>query len=163
MTATLDRELAAADAGVVADGKPADPDPEVPQRARRRSFTAKYKLEVLAAYDAAEPGEKGARPAHRAACGHGGWANAASAPASRARRHSTMWLEYSLEWWRTQQMAREQGWTGGRVGSGRPGGLGGAEGAFDHREDGGFVRRGRRLSSVVPTMPWSTGTSGSPG
>jgi hypothetical protein len=60
MTATLDRELAAADAGVVADGKPADPDPEVPQRARRRSFTAKYKLEVLAAYDAAEPGEKGA-------------------------------------------------------------------------------------------------------
>jgi transposase len=60
MTAMLDRELAAADAGVVADGKPADPDPEVPQRARRRTFTAKYKLEVLAAYDAAEPGEKGA-------------------------------------------------------------------------------------------------------
>jgi hypothetical protein len=60
MTAMLDRELAVADAGVVADGKSADPDPEVPQRARRRSFTAKYKLEVLAAYDAAEPGEKGA-------------------------------------------------------------------------------------------------------
>lgn len=60
MTATLDRALAAADAGVVADGKPADPDPEVPERARRRTFTAKYKLEVLAAYDAAEPGEKGA-------------------------------------------------------------------------------------------------------
>jgi hypothetical protein len=60
MTALFDRELAAADAGVVADGKPADPDPEVPQRARRRAFTAKYKLEVLAAYDAAEPGEKGA-------------------------------------------------------------------------------------------------------
>jgi hypothetical protein len=58
MTAMLDRELAVADAGVVADGKPADP--EVPQRARRRTFTAKYKLEVLAAYDAAEPGEKGA-------------------------------------------------------------------------------------------------------
>jgi transposase len=60
MTAMLDRELGVADAGVVADGKPADPDPEVPQRARRRTFTAKYKLEVLAAYDAAEPGEKGA-------------------------------------------------------------------------------------------------------
>jgi transposase-like protein len=60
MTATLDRGLVAADAGVMAGGKPADPDPEVPQRARRRTFTAKYKLEVLAAYDAAEPGEKGA-------------------------------------------------------------------------------------------------------
>ena len=60
MTATLDRVLPAADAGGVADGKPADPDPEVPQRARRRTFTAKYKLEILAAYDAAEPGEKGA-------------------------------------------------------------------------------------------------------
>jgi len=31
----------------------------VPERARRRSFTAKYKLEVLAAYDAAPGGEKG--------------------------------------------------------------------------------------------------------
>ena len=43
MTATLDRVLAAADAGVMADGKPADPDPEVPERARRRAFTEKYK------------------------------------------------------------------------------------------------------------------------
>jgi transposase-like protein len=60
MTATLDRALTAADAGVVADGRAADPDPEVPERARRRSFTATYKLEVLAAYDAAGPGEKGA-------------------------------------------------------------------------------------------------------
>lgn len=60
MTVTLDRVLPAADAGVMAEGRPADPDPEVPQRARRRSFTAKYKLEVLAAYDAAGPGEKGA-------------------------------------------------------------------------------------------------------
>jgi transposase-like protein len=60
MTATLDRVLPAADAGVMADGRPADPDPEVPERARRRTFTAKYKLDVLAAYDAAEPGEKGA-------------------------------------------------------------------------------------------------------
>ena len=36
------------------------PDPEVPERARRRTFTAKYKLEVLAEYDAAVDGEKGA-------------------------------------------------------------------------------------------------------
>ncbi len=36
------------------------PDPEVPERARRRTFTAKYKLEVLAAYDNAANGEKGA-------------------------------------------------------------------------------------------------------
>ncbi|MGB8465106.1 MAG: IS3 family transposase [Terrimicrobiaceae bacterium] len=36
------------------------PDPEVPERARRRTFTAKYKLEILAAYDAAADGDKGA-------------------------------------------------------------------------------------------------------
>jgi transposase len=36
------------------------PDPEVLERARRRTFTAKYKLEILAAYDAAADGEKGA-------------------------------------------------------------------------------------------------------
>jgi transposase-like protein len=36
------------------------PDPRVPERARRRTFTAKYKLEILAAYDAAPDGEKGA-------------------------------------------------------------------------------------------------------
>jgi hypothetical protein len=29
------------------------PDAEVPERAKRRTFTAKYKLEILAAYDAA--------------------------------------------------------------------------------------------------------------
>jgi transposase-like protein len=57
---TLDRGLVAADAGQVADGEAVRPDPEVPERARRRTFTAKYKLEVLAAYEAAEPGEKGA-------------------------------------------------------------------------------------------------------
>ena len=32
----------------------------MPERAGRRGFTVKYKLEVLAAYEAAEPGEKGA-------------------------------------------------------------------------------------------------------
>ncbi len=36
------------------------PDPEVPERARRRRFTATYKLEILAAYDAAPDGVKGA-------------------------------------------------------------------------------------------------------
>ena len=35
-------------------------DPEVPERARRRTFTATYKLEILAAYDAAPDREKGA-------------------------------------------------------------------------------------------------------
>lgn len=59
-TTALDRAPVMADAGQVADAEPARPDPEVPERARRRTFTAKYKLEILAAYDAAGPGEKGA-------------------------------------------------------------------------------------------------------
>ena len=42
------------------DARPQRPDPEVPERARRRTFTAQYKLEILAAYDAAADGEKGA-------------------------------------------------------------------------------------------------------
>src|SRR3954467_6592980 len=42
------------------DAGPQRPDPEVPERARRRTFTAKYKLEILAAYDTAADGEKGA-------------------------------------------------------------------------------------------------------
>ncbi len=54
----LDRVAVVADPGSVSGQQ--DPDPEVPERARRRSFTAKYKLEVLAAYEAAELGEKGA-------------------------------------------------------------------------------------------------------
>jgi hypothetical protein len=41
------------------DAKRERPDPEVPERARRRTFTAKYKLEVLAAYEAAPAGAKG--------------------------------------------------------------------------------------------------------
>ena len=36
------------------------PDPQVPERARRRTFTAKYKLRILAEYAAADDGEKGA-------------------------------------------------------------------------------------------------------
>lgn len=60
VTVSPGHRLVAADAGQVTDGEVERPDPEVPGRARRRSFTAKYKLEVLAAYEAAEPGEKGA-------------------------------------------------------------------------------------------------------
>jgi hypothetical protein len=86
MTVTvLDRAPVTGDAGRVA-GEQRRPDPEVPARARQRTFTAQYKLDVLAAYDAAEPGEKGAilrreglysshivdwRRARR--CGHGRW------------------------------------------------------------------------------------------
>ena len=61
MTMTvLDRTPVAGDAGGVTGERQERPDPEVPERARRRTFTAQYKLEVLAAYDAAGPGEKGA-------------------------------------------------------------------------------------------------------
>jgi transposase len=59
-TTVLDPVLAAGDAGRVTDRKPGRPDPEVPERARRRTFTAAYKQEILAAYDAAPDGEKGA-------------------------------------------------------------------------------------------------------
>ena len=55
----LDRALAAGDAGQVT-GEQERPDPEVPEKARRRTFTARYKQEVLAAYEAAPEGEKGA-------------------------------------------------------------------------------------------------------
>ncbi len=48
------------DPGLVSGAGTGRPDPEVPERARRRRFTAKYKLEILAAYDAAPDGEKGA-------------------------------------------------------------------------------------------------------
>jgi transposase len=58
MTA-LDRAVAAGDAGRMT-GRQERPDPEVPEKARRRTFTARYKQEVLAAYEAAAPGEKGA-------------------------------------------------------------------------------------------------------
>src|ERR1700734_3078446 len=60
MTMTvLDRAVAAGDAGRVT-GRQERPDPEVPEKARRRTFTAQYKQEVLAAYEAAAPGENGA-------------------------------------------------------------------------------------------------------
>jgi hypothetical protein len=56
----LDRTPVAGDAGGVTGEWQKRPDPEVPERARRRTFIAQYKLEILAAYDAAGPGEKGA-------------------------------------------------------------------------------------------------------
>jgi transposase len=60
MTMTvLDRAALAGDAGRVS-GRQERPDPEVPEKARRRTFTARYKQEVLAAYEAAANGEKGA-------------------------------------------------------------------------------------------------------
>ena len=59
MTA-LDRTLVAGDAGRVTGERQERPDPEVPERARRRTFTAQYKQQVLAAYEAAPDGEKGA-------------------------------------------------------------------------------------------------------
>lgn len=56
----LDRATGIADPGRVSGSGTRRPDPEVPERARRRRFTAKYKLEMLAAYEAAPQGEKGA-------------------------------------------------------------------------------------------------------
>jgi transposase len=56
----LARATGIEDPGRVSGAGAERPDPEVPERARRRTFTAKYKLEILAAYDAAAEGEKGA-------------------------------------------------------------------------------------------------------
>jgi transposase-like protein len=61
MTMTvLDPVRVTGDAGQVTGERQEHPNPEVPERARRRTFTAAYKQEVLAAYDAAPAGEKGA-------------------------------------------------------------------------------------------------------
>ena len=58
---TLVRATGIEDPGRMSGGAGRErPDPEVPERARRRTFTAKYKLEILAAYDAAPDGDKGA-------------------------------------------------------------------------------------------------------
>ncbi len=56
----VDRAAGIEDPGRVAERERQRPDPEVPGRARRRTFTAQYKLDVLAAYEAAADGEKGA-------------------------------------------------------------------------------------------------------
>lgn len=57
---TLLRAPGVEDPGRVKDAGTERRDPEVPERAKRRTFTAKYKLEVLAEYYAAADGEKGA-------------------------------------------------------------------------------------------------------
>jgi hypothetical protein len=50
MTMTsLDRRPGAGDAGRVTGERQDRPDPEVPEKARRRTFTAQYNQEVLAA------------------------------------------------------------------------------------------------------------------
>lgn len=41
-------------------GRVTDPNPEVPERAKRRSYTAKYKLEILAEYEDLDRDAKGA-------------------------------------------------------------------------------------------------------
>lgn len=61
MTVTvLGPALAAGDIERVTGERQKPPDPEVPEKARRRTFTAQYKLDVVAEYDAAPAGEKGA-------------------------------------------------------------------------------------------------------
>ena len=57
--ATLLRSAGVEDPGRM-EAAESRPDPEVPARARRRTFTAQYKLDILAEYDAAEDGAKGA-------------------------------------------------------------------------------------------------------
>ena len=84
MTVTaLDRALVAGDAGRVT-GEQDRPDPEVPQKARRRSVTAQYKLDVVAEYDAAAAGEKGA-VLRQPWTGYSKWYR----PVSGMRRHRT--------------------------------------------------------------------------
>src|SRR5664279_5951017 len=56
----LDRGVGIADPDRVDDDQRACPDSQVPERAKRRTFTAKYKMQILADYDVAEDGEKGA-------------------------------------------------------------------------------------------------------
>ena len=48
------------DAAEKALGMDQDPDPEIPAKARRRQFSARYKAEVLAAYDKLARNERGA-------------------------------------------------------------------------------------------------------
>src|SRR6202171_3458538 len=57
---TLVRATGIEDPGRMSGAETDPPDPEVPERAPRRRFTAMYKLEIRAASDAAPDGEKGA-------------------------------------------------------------------------------------------------------
>lgn len=56
MTATVTRQVPARQASPMDEV----PDPEVPERPRRRTYTAKYKRDVLAEYEAADRAGKGA-------------------------------------------------------------------------------------------------------
>jgi len=55
MTTTVAQPEASRQAGPVEDV----PDPEVAERARRRTYTAKYKRDVLAEYEAADRAGRG--------------------------------------------------------------------------------------------------------
>ena len=56
MSATMTEALASGQAGSVEDV----PDPQVPERARRRTYPAKYKRDVLAEYEACDRTGRGA-------------------------------------------------------------------------------------------------------
>ena len=56
MSTTMTAPLAARHSVVMADV----PDPQVPERARRRRYTAKYKRDILAEYEACDRAGKGA-------------------------------------------------------------------------------------------------------
>ena len=57
ITGITHSEPTSAQAGAMEENHP---DPEVPERARRRQFPARYKAEVLAAYDSLPKAERGA-------------------------------------------------------------------------------------------------------
>ena len=75
----LDRALMAGEAGRVSGERQERPDPEVPEKARRRTFTAQYKLDVVAENDAAPSGEKGA-----------------------VLRREGLYSSHVVEWWRAR-------------------------------------------------------------
>ena len=56
MTTTVTQPVPARQSGRVSDV----PDPEVPERARRRTYTAAYKRDVLAEYESADRAGRGA-------------------------------------------------------------------------------------------------------
>jgi transposase len=56
MTTTVTRSVPVRQPGEVSDV----PDPEVPERARRRTYTAKCKRDVLVEYEAADRAGRGA-------------------------------------------------------------------------------------------------------
>ena len=64
------------DPGRVDDAGTERPDPEVPESAKRRTFTAKYRLAILAEYDSAPEGTKGAFCAARACAPAISWSGA---------------------------------------------------------------------------------------